>query len=239
MDINAYKSTMDRIADALGGDSTDPSVDVLSRIESGAKNSGSLLGVYKTMTATEFDAFLEESGWHKGTWKYTADGTEYTLGTDNSFGLFNYPSNVFNSVRYIHIIPDGKSAVRFSGQPTVISGKMNYTWVMILTETSKDEIYCTLGKDWMVLMKISPLSVNESPSYLIWTTCQKSGMSHNQGMDIKSRVAITNDAIEISLGDYYSVNTSSNPNRKAQPRIRLGETILTEEKLTALLALLN
>lgn len=239
MNIDAYKSTLDRIIETITSADPDfvldPTLDPLSQIAQALPNVIGGGGSLNVMTTTEFAEYIESKGWHKGTYTVTIEGQEYTAGTETAFGIPAYPLRTFATAgeRYI-VVPDGVNALTINGEARLVDGAITSDSLFSLSKNEGDGILIIrLFKTAVVGVVIKTLNGFDA-EVLVFQTTQGS-YTVSGAMDIGILTDIRSGGVTVRNG------ASVTPTYKGRvvPKITLGSTELDEAKLQALLALLN
>lgn len=237
MNIDAYKSTLDRITETITQADPDfvldPTLDPLSQIAQALPNViGGGSAYPEAMTTTELKEFLESKGWSSqgGSFTYEVGGTSYTATATSGFVIPLYPADQFPAGNSGFsdgrlVIPDGVTTIKFL-VPTLNVGR---TAATLKSKISIGKPYCAFAfcgfSDSYI--KITEIGGNNQQNTLF--TCNKS-TTHGY-MDMVG--------LSTFNANYISIAKGENCTMADIPRISLGAAKLTEDNLTALLALLN
>lgn len=184
----------------------------------------------KAMTSTEFKDYLISKGWTwGGSIQYSTGGKTATLTSTSGFILPLFPEGNFPENEYFIVIPDPDgTSIPFRSPEMNSRGVLRLTSPITIAKSDPTKMYFVyISKSDLGVLKINEFS-NDGMKLLSANKTNTLGK-----MDYFTLMAISGGSVEISKG--YNATFAS----EDTICLRLGNTILNENKLQALLALIN
>lgn len=182
----------------------------------------------KAMTSTEFKDYLISKGWTwGGSIQYSAGGKTETLTSTSGFILPLFPEENFPEDEYFIVIPD-ETSIPFRSPEMNSRGTLRLTSPIAIANSDPTKMYFVyISKTSIGTFKINELSSDGMKSFV----ANKTNTIGKR--DYFTLAKISGGRIEISKG--YNATFAS----EDTICLRLGNTVLNENKLQALLALVN
>ena len=182
----------------------------------------------KAITSTEFKDYLISKGWSwGGSMQYSTGGKTATISATSGFILPLFPEENFPENEYFIVIPDGTS-MAFMSPEMNSRGTLRFTTPISITGSDPTKIYFVyISKPSLGTFKINELS-SDGMKFLTANKTNALGK-----MDYFTLARISGGSIWFLKG--YNATFAS----EDTICLRLGDTVLNENKLQALLALLG
>lgn len=219
---------LNNVYTAMGGEDEFPLDDIATGVDLLKTVAGGGSGGLSVMTTAEFVQYIEDKGWHKGTYSFTLDGVEYTAGSANKYGILSFPRGQFtNTGDGFIVVSDDTTEFVLDGNPVVSDNSATSSTIFQIHKQ-------TYWKSITIVM-LSKAGCTFTSVDRYGLTALMCGSNHkytSSQLDMSDKYEYLNKGLTITRGANVRDNAS-------HPSISIEGVTLDAEKLTALLALLN